>query len=203
MSRVTCHMSHVTCHLSPVTCHMSHFFFFLQNGEVSQWRVCYQRGLPRLVLKEVILLRVCRGLHKTIFLPRLRCIWDNSWIYFPCLSVKRLYKSPYLPMFKCIWDNTWLYFPCLNVKGVIHYRVCHDIKKSKPRRGPMVSSCTLVLSIRIDWKNIFFSFITYPLLILKKNLFCPFWGISAEQEAFYKKKYFLEQKFLIQSIYKM
>ena len=29
-------------------------------------------------------------------------------------------------------------------------RVCHDIKKSKPRRGPMVSSCTLVLFIRIN-----------------------------------------------------
>ena len=24
------------------------FFVFLQSGEASQWRVCYQRGLPRL-----------------------------------------------------------------------------------------------------------------------------------------------------------
>ena len=44
-------MSRVTCHMSPVTCHMSHvrlLFFFLQSGEASLGRVCYQRGLPRL-----------------------------------------------------------------------------------------------------------------------------------------------------------
>ena len=56
-----CHVSHVTCHLSRVTCRMSFFFlfsssFFLilkkigQGGGASRWRVCYQRGLPRLVL---------------------------------------------------------------------------------------------------------------------------------------------------------
>ena len=57
-------MSRVTCHVSPVTCHMSHvnFFFYIkktqkkipsekigQSGGASRWRVCYQRGLPRLV----------------------------------------------------------------------------------------------------------------------------------------------------------
>ena len=59
------------CHVSRVTCHMSHVFLFYftffttkknikikiihsekigQSGEASRWRVCYQRGLPRLVL---------------------------------------------------------------------------------------------------------------------------------------------------------
>ena len=33
------HVSRVTCHMPRVTCH----------GETSQWRVCYQRGLPCLV----------------------------------------------------------------------------------------------------------------------------------------------------------
>ena len=66
MSRVTCHVSRVTCHLSHVTCHMSKiflkickllFFFFFdgkkigQSGGASRWRVCYKRGLPRLVLE--------------------------------------------------------------------------------------------------------------------------------------------------------
>ena len=56
MSRVTCHVSRVTCHMSRVTCHVSHvilffFFFFRQSGEAYRWRVCYQRGLPRLVFK--------------------------------------------------------------------------------------------------------------------------------------------------------
>ena len=62
VSCVTCHVSPVTCHVSPVTCQMSHvkknfiFIFFLSyiffklSGGASLWRVCYQRGLPRLVL---------------------------------------------------------------------------------------------------------------------------------------------------------
>ena len=47
--------SHVTCRMSRVTCHMSHvicllfLLLFGQSGEAYRWRVCYQRGLPRLV----------------------------------------------------------------------------------------------------------------------------------------------------------
>ena len=44
-------MSRVMCHVSRVTCHVSHviFLFYGQRGEAYRWRVCYQRGLPRLV----------------------------------------------------------------------------------------------------------------------------------------------------------
>ena len=54
MSHVTCHVSRVTSHMSHVTCHMSHLFiyfifFFGQSCGAYRWRVCYQRGLPRLV----------------------------------------------------------------------------------------------------------------------------------------------------------
>ena len=50
MSHVMCHVSHVTRHMSLVTCHVTHVtFFLLQNGGASWCRVCYQRGLPRLV----------------------------------------------------------------------------------------------------------------------------------------------------------
>ena len=59
MSHVMCHMSCVTCNGPHVTCHTSHithnfiyFIYFLQSGEVSRCRVCYQRGLPRLVYKS-------------------------------------------------------------------------------------------------------------------------------------------------------
>ena len=48
-------MSRVTCHVSPVTCHMSRVRFFFgggPSGEASQGKVCYQRGLPCLVLIE-------------------------------------------------------------------------------------------------------------------------------------------------------
>ena len=45
---VTCHLSYVRCQVSGVRCHFFHFFF-LQNVGACQGRVCYQRGLPRLV----------------------------------------------------------------------------------------------------------------------------------------------------------
>ena len=52
VSSVTYHMSRVTCPMSRVMCHMSHILFLIffgQSGEAYWWRVCYQRGLPRLV----------------------------------------------------------------------------------------------------------------------------------------------------------
>ena len=45
---VRCHVSGVPCHVSGVTCNFS--FLFRKSGGACQWRVCYQRGLSRLVL---------------------------------------------------------------------------------------------------------------------------------------------------------
>ena len=53
VSHTTCHVSHVTCHMSHVICHI----FFGQNDWGSQWRVCYQWGLPSLVLSIVTALQ--------------------------------------------------------------------------------------------------------------------------------------------------
>ena len=53
-----CHVSHVTCHMSHVTCHFFSFFSFGQSSEA--YRVCYQRGLPRLVF---IALQLLLSLH--------------------------------------------------------------------------------------------------------------------------------------------
>ena len=54
MSRVTCHVSRVTCHMSHVTCHKKNIYIYIKkngkSGGASRLRVCYQRGLPRLVL---------------------------------------------------------------------------------------------------------------------------------------------------------
>ena len=49
-----CHISHVMCQVSYVMCH-----FFVQSGGASRGRVCYQRGLPRVVfgVPEVIYTR--------------------------------------------------------------------------------------------------------------------------------------------------
>ena len=60
-----CHLSHATCPMSPVTCHMAKYFFLhffytkkkMEIGKIggaSQWRVFYQRDLPRLVLKPIL-----------------------------------------------------------------------------------------------------------------------------------------------------
>ena len=77
MSHVTCHVSHVTCHMSHVACDMSQFFnfylifFFGQSGEAYRWRVCYQRGLPHLVIILSILIIVLFSyrLKDTYYLP--------------------------------------------------------------------------------------------------------------------------------------
>ena len=47
MSLFMCHVSRVTFHMSYVTCHISCVTY-----EAYWWRVCYQRGLPRLVFNK-------------------------------------------------------------------------------------------------------------------------------------------------------
>ena len=76
MSPVMCHLSGVTCHVSPVVCHLSHDFFFVlnkkngQSGEASQWMVCYQRGLPRLVF-HVKIIDLKKNLYKYLQVAKL------------------------------------------------------------------------------------------------------------------------------------
>ena len=54
VSCVTCHGSRVTGQVSPVTSQFFYIVFILKkigpSGGASRWRVCYQRGLPRLVI---------------------------------------------------------------------------------------------------------------------------------------------------------
>ena len=45
-----CHVSGVTLQVSGVTIYMFFIIFFCQSSLASWWRVCYQQGLPRLVL---------------------------------------------------------------------------------------------------------------------------------------------------------
>ena len=105
-----CHMSDVTCLVSGVTCQVSGvmcifvfiFFFFKQSDGASCWRVCYPRGLPRLVqvLKDikiaplVLKLRpylllggfiLSAQLEKAIFLSTL-----TFWGYIFCGKTRKL-----------------------------------------------------------------------------------------------------------------
>ena len=60
-----CHMSHVTCHVSPVKKYIFHFSFLIilqkkngKSGGARRWRVCYQRGLPRLVTLPLLTVNI-------------------------------------------------------------------------------------------------------------------------------------------------
>ena len=80
VSRVMCDMSPVTCHLSQATCQKKNYLFYLKkiyiyihildkighSGGASQWRVCYQRGLPCLVI--LLLLKQSKAINLTGFL---------------------------------------------------------------------------------------------------------------------------------------
>ena len=76
--------------------------------------------------------------------------------------------------------------------SAMYSRVCHDIKKSKPGRGLMVSSCTLVLYNRINRKIWFFLLLPTSFLSWKKSFFTlffafwPQWGILQQKKLFLK-----------------
>ena len=59
--------------MSGVTCHL--FFFFLQIGEARRWRVCYQRGRPRLVFSGYIECIVCIAYLGMHFESRVFCVF--------------------------------------------------------------------------------------------------------------------------------
>ena len=72
-----CHVSCVMCNVSPVTCHR--YLKKLQIGELCQWRVCYQRSLPRLVY-----IQLGKGKQRWHC-----CIWA-----FSCIFRRILFKIP-------------------------------------------------------------------------------------------------------------
>ena len=65
---VMCHVSCVMCHVSHVACHVSYVMYHVSpvtcqkkiglSGGASRWRLCYQRGLPRQVFKEALIIGV-------------------------------------------------------------------------------------------------------------------------------------------------
>ena len=105
VSCVTCHMSHVTCHMSHVTCPVSHvnlfFIFFLgQSGAAYRWRVCYQRGLPRLVynLNDFMIKKLIRrDIEGLLIEPRQRQQTTMANHNIPQADTKCLRKSSVVP----------------------------------------------------------------------------------------------------------
>ena len=62
-------MSHVMCHVSRVN---------IFDGEASTWRVCYQRGLPRLVSQAL----------------RLNLVFEESELQTQSLRVFQAFEQP-------------------------------------------------------------------------------------------------------------
>ena len=82
------------CPLSRVTCHKLFFlffyflFFFGYSGEASQWGVCYQRDLPRLVFRATpgLLIHLLQLLFLTIdnrqYFKEIKVYRESKCIYF-------------------------------------------------------------------------------------------------------------------------
>ena len=76
VSSVTCQVSHVTYHVSYVTHNVLHFLFcFLQSCWVGWLRLCYQKGLPRLVFR---LFLIINALIPNIYLSQLAVVRFGS-----------------------------------------------------------------------------------------------------------------------------
>ena len=75
-----CHVKHATCHMSCVILFFLNLFVG-QSGEARRWRVCYQRGLPRLVFVK---LEIKTKLNFVKFKPNISAepLCQNS-LHFP------------------------------------------------------------------------------------------------------------------------
>ena len=76
VSHFRCPVSGVRCQVSGVRCIFFSSFFlssFLQSGEASRYRVCYQRGLPRLVSSNFLILST--GVPRRRSLPKIAARW--------------------------------------------------------------------------------------------------------------------------------
>ena len=101
LSPVTCHVSCAMCHILRVTCHMSHDYFFIiffgQSGKARWWRVCYQRGLPRLVFTLCMFQKLEYQPH--FHLPTLSCIshffwaFQVIWVWFSSLGPRASFED--------------------------------------------------------------------------------------------------------------
>ena len=88
------HLSCVKCHMPHATCHMSHasiiyFHFIGQNGETSQWRVCYHWGCPVFFLYTYILSKYIDFLMHTETLQLFnKHVCHNRAKYYPKTHTK-------------------------------------------------------------------------------------------------------------------
>ena len=118
------HRSHVRCHVCGVMfCFFWVFFWvFLQSGGDSRWRVCYQRGLPRLVLRSKLFSHYLQeSFHcsrsqpylsaSKLFLPHWEPIQECQYLFL--FSSRPVIKDnpPWFLFSSSIWDI--LVFPLL------------------------------------------------------------------------------------------
>ena len=123
VSHVTCHVSRVTFHVSHVTCHIFFSFFFRPSGEVHRWRVCYQRGSPRLVcVSSQLVFNHILYVHHNLCLITL-CVSSQSVIYcnlyFITISVSSQLKCHHNFCFITIFVSSQMCF----ITNVFHHNL--------------------------------------------------------------------------------
>ena len=138
------HLSCVICHMSHITCQMSHFLYYWQSREASRWRVCYQRGLPRLVISMFILIPTgwpgeCPGGGRdgTGSCPISRMThWTGSWLSLAVIGCH------------------WLMLKCQQLSLVIYQRSKGYVFNILPY------ICTIRIHVIITQLNIMVEFIS-------------------------------------------
>ena len=86
------------------------YHFFLQTAEASRWRVCYQLGLPRLVLKSVAPWRL-----RVKKFPKMKCSDHRNWCSLKYVLLFCNNKNTHI----CVANFNFLYFPFFPVKLLV------------------------------------------------------------------------------------
>ena len=168
---VMCHVSRVTCHVSRVTYLVSHVWghmsqkkiYFLYSVGASWWRVCYQRGLPRLVsqcwlpqtLETYLINKLARRLLYNISHQPKNSLWNFQHSFCPvdvlrhrrenqkaiCININTKYtncptlgKHSYSP-----WTDLWEGRQVISNSRVLPYQ--HNLEE--------ILSCRLTRKMRI------------------------------------------------------
>ena len=108
VSHVRCHMSLCMCLVPCVMCYVSFIIYiFLQGGWVSWLRLCYQKGLPRLVFRLFLFyFFITNALIPNIY---------SSWLVV--VRFGSLKKQIYENLFKRHWN-------ILEVPKMVNFRTC-------------------------------------------------------------------------------
>ena len=103
VSCVTCHMSCFTFHLSLITCWRESVTCNQVCG-VSQWRVCYQWGLPCLVFREGGMFQTGLPIRSK---PNVNCLKNGIFTLFKFCFIMLNVGNIYMHILICAPSHLW------------------------------------------------------------------------------------------------